>query len=74
MVVLTNYLYQSTSLDVSTETDMSLTFADILHKLRLLDEITLMEVLEISSEDLVDKFEDKIEAKLDYLTDELEYM
>lgn len=53
---------------------MSLTFADILHKLRLLDEITLMEVLEISSEDLVDKFEDKIEAKLDYLTDELEYM
>jgi hypothetical protein len=38
----------------------------------MLDEITLMEVLEISSEDLVDKFEDKIEAKLDYLTDELE--
>lgn len=72
MEVLTNYLYQLTSLDVSTETDMSLTFSDILHKLRMLDEITLMEVLEISSEDLVDKFEDKIEAKLDYLTDELE--
>jgi len=51
---------------------MSLTFNDIKHKLRLLDEITLMEVLEISSEDIVDKFEDRIEMRLDYLTDELE--
>ena len=33
---------------------MSLTLNDIKHKLRLLDEITLMEVLEISSEELVD--------------------
>jgi hypothetical protein len=31
-----------------------------------------MEVLEISSEDIVDKFEDRIEMRLDYLTDELE--
>jgi hypothetical protein len=31
-----------------------------------------MEVLEISSEDIVERFEDKIESKLDYLTDELE--
>lgn len=51
---------------------MSLTFNDIKHKLRLLDEITLMEVLEISSEDIVDKFEDRIEMRLDYLTDEFE--
>lgn len=51
---------------------MPLTFNDIKHKLRLLDEITLMEVLEISSEDIVERFEDKIEMKLDYLTDELE--
>lgn len=51
---------------------MPLTFNDIKHKLRLLDEITLMEVLEISSEDIVERFEDKIEGKLDYLTDELE--
>jgi hypothetical protein len=31
-----------------------------------------MEVREISSEDIVDKFEDRIEMRLDYLTDELE--
>ena len=53
---------------------MSLTFADIKNKLTMLDEITLMEVLEISSEDIVERFEDKIEQKLDYLSEELEEM
>jgi hypothetical protein len=50
---------------------MSLTFADVKNKLTMLDEITLMEVLEISSEDIVERFEDKIEQKLDYLSEEL---
>jgi hypothetical protein len=51
---------------------MSLTLADVLYKLKKLDEITLMEVLEISSEDLVERFVDKVENRLDYLTEELE--
>jgi hypothetical protein len=38
----------------------------------LLPEIDLLEVLEISSEDIVYRFEDFIEAKRDYLEDELE--
>ena len=44
---------------------MSLTFDEIRDRLMQLDEITLLEVLEISSEDLVARFEDKIEAKLE---------
>tara|TARA_R110000822_G_scaffold295486_1_gene417725 strand:+ start:1386 stop:1550 length:165 start_codon:yes stop_codon:yes gene_type:complete len=50
---------------------MALTFSDVKNKLTMLDEITLMEVLEISSEDIVERFEDKIEQKLDYLSEEL---
>ena len=51
---------------------MSLTFEDIRERLKRLDEITLLEVLEISSEDIVDRFQDKIEDKLDELEPELE--
>ena len=40
-----------------------MTFKDLCDKL---------EVLEISSEDLVDRFEDFVEQKRDYLEDELE--
>lgn len=50
---------------------MALTFSDVKNKLTMLDEITLMEVLEISSEDIVERFEDKIEQRLDYLSEEL---
>lgn len=46
---------------------MSDTYADLLAKLRQLDEITLMELLEISSEDIVNKFRDEIEDKLEDL-------
>lgn len=51
---------------------MSLTFEDIRERLKILDEITLLEVLDISSEDLVDRFADKIENKLLELEVELE--
>jgi hypothetical protein len=47
-------------------------FEDLLNRLKGLDEITLMELLEISSEDLVERFQDKVELKLDYLTEDLE--
>ena len=42
-------------------------FEDVIARLKQLDEITLMEVLEISSEDLVERFQDKVELKLEYL-------
>lgn len=47
-------------------------FEDLLDKLKGLDEITLMELLEISSEDLVERFQDKVELKLDYLTEDFD--
>ena len=51
---------------------MSLTFEDVRDRLKNLDEITLLEVLDISSEDIVDRFADKIEIKLDELEVEFE--
>ena len=48
------------------------TLADIINHLRRIDEISLLEVLEISSEDLVDRFVDKIELKYDLLKEDFE--
>jgi hypothetical protein len=42
---------------------------EVLEVLRGLDEITLLELLEITSEELVDKFMDKIEDNLDKIYD-----
>ena len=44
---------------------MSYTYADVLRRLMHEREIDLLELLEISSEDLVDRFKDKIEDKMD---------
>jgi hypothetical protein len=41
-------------------------------KLTTLDEITLLEVLEITSEELVERFIDKVENKYDQLEKELD--
>lgn len=51
---------------------MSLTFEDVRDRLKNLDEITLLEVLDISSEELVDRFGDRIEDRLIELQLELE--
>ena len=51
---------------------MAITYEETKEKLKRLDEITLLEVLNISSEDLVDRFSDIIEDKLDELQEELE--
>lgn len=40
---------------------------ELLQTLRLLDEITLLELLELNSNELVDAFLDRIEEKEDYL-------
>ena len=48
------------------------TLEDIKDKLKQLDEVTLMEVLEITSEDLVERFIDRIEQKQDTLEIDLD--
>lgn len=44
-----------------------LTLHDICDKLKRLDEVTLVELLEIRSEDIVERFIDEIEDRADYL-------
>jgi len=44
---------------------MSYTYADVIHRLMQEREIDLLELLEISSEDLVERFRDKIEDKME---------
>lgn len=51
---------------------MSYTYHDVLQRLIREKEIDLLEILEISSEDLVDRFSDKIEEKLEQLIYEFE--
>lgn len=51
---------------------MTTTFTELSEYLKSLDEVTLMELLEISSEDLVDRFSDIIETKYDYLLTQIE--
>lgn len=51
---------------------MADTYADILEKLRALDEITLLELLELTSEDIVARCQDIIEQKIDDLLYKLE--
>ena len=51
---------------------MSLTFEDVRDRLKNLDEITLLEVLNVSSEDIVERFADRIEERILDLEEELE--
>jgi len=48
------------------------TFEEICEKLIQIDEISLLEILSISSEDIVDRFKDLIENKLEYFQKDLE--
>ena len=48
------------------------TLEDIKDKLKQLDEVTLLETLEITSEDLVDRFVDRIEEKQDTLENDFD--
>lgn len=49
-----------------------LTLRDICDKLKLLDEVTLVELLEIRSEDIVERFIDEIEEMADVLEELLD--
>lgn len=47
------------------------TLSDMIEQLKQLDEVSLLELLGLSSEDLVERFADIIEAKQDRLNYEL---
>jgi len=49
-----------------------LTHLELLERLKQVDEVSLLEMLEIYSDELVDRFQDKIEAKREFLLGELE--
>jgi len=49
-----------------------MTLVDLMEKLKQIEEVTLMELLEISSDDLVDRFIDKIEEKFETLENEVD--
>ena len=46
--------------------------SELIEKLRQQDELTLLELLDITSEDLVDAFMDKIDERLQYILKNLE--
>jgi hypothetical protein len=50
----------------------NLTFEELKERLAMLDEITILEILNINSYDLVQRFEDMIEDNRDKLERELE--
>lgn len=51
---------------------MNITFEELKEKLQRVDEVTLLELLEIRSDDIVDRFEDFIEEQQDKLMREIE--
>ena len=53
---------------------MALTLTELQQKLMLIDEISVMEILEITSEDLANRFMDRIEIKYDQIITEFEEM
>ena len=40
---------------------------ELIEELRKLDEVTLLELLEVTSSDIVDAFLDKIDDRIDYI-------
>ena len=50
----------------------NITFEELKEALKRLDEVTLLELLGIQSDDLVERFEDVIEKKQEYLIKELD--
>ena len=48
-----------------------LTLNDIRDKLKQIDEVSVLEILDIHSDELVNRFPDKIEERYEYLQEEL---
>jgi hypothetical protein len=52
---------------------MPLTYYELLEKMAQLDELTLIEILNISSEELVNKFSDRINDRLEELSEDFKH-
>lgn len=50
---------------------MAMTFAELVRQLKEYDELTVLELLEISAEDIVERFSDKIEDRFDYIEEQI---
>lgn len=50
---------------------MSMTFTEVKYQLSMLDEVLVLEILEINSTELVERFEEKIEDKLEQIIEGL---
>lgn len=50
----------------------NITFEELKEALKRLDEVTLLELLGLQSDDLVERFDDLIEKKQEYLIKELD--
>ena len=50
---------------------MNLTFEELKEKLQRVDEVTLLELLDIHSDDIIERFEDYIEEKQEQLTKDI---
>lgn len=48
-----------------------LTLVDVCDRLKQQDEISILEILEITSDELVDRFKDKVEENYEELADDL---
>ena len=51
---------------------MNLSFEELKEKLKRIDEVTLLELLNIHSDDLIERFEDYIEDRYEQLLKEIE--
>jgi hypothetical protein len=51
---------------------MNITFEELKEKLQRVDEVTLLELLDIRSDDIIERFEDFIEDKQEQLLKEIE--
>ena len=49
-----------------------ITLPELIDKLRVFDELELIELLEITTDDLLDRFEDIVELRIDKLMREIE--
>lgn len=54
------------------DVNMSLTIHDLFDRLKELDELSVLEILNLTSEDLVNKFQYEIEDKFDDLIEKFE--
>jgi len=59
-------------LNVRLRNVLNITFEELKEALKRLDEVSLLELLGIQSDDLVERFDDVIEKKQEYLIKELD--